>query len=264
MVAVAIVLLATPITPVAELKTVGFVPMRDPIESEVSGGATFVRKDKDREAGDRRIEVRYELFPKERSKIFGGGKELESYSAAPMSAFERKPPSGRPLGTDCLYADSAATTSVRARTAWERVDISMIEPLTTNADGTFKVVGKDRKAFGKVLECAARFTLARCAGLRLKGEKSIVRIESASVPTIKNKQGIVYVDLDAWAKARGLRRAFDASSAVEVVSKTGPQITIPLGSPKIEVDATWRDLPDIVAERDGKRYCPLEGLPQTE
>lgn len=171
------------------------------------------------------------------------------------------PPSGLPLADASWYQTSVSYRRLFFRGVYEDGRVQIHRKYVRTATGRSVPPAWDAKPFEPVIEAAARTYFARLVGERLE-PSTAGRVHGSQVTAFECRfSGQRYFDLESWAAARGL-----VSSRDDVPSATlrggGTDLLVPLGAKSVKLGGRWLDLPDCVAEKDGRWLVPatLDGL----
>jgi len=112
---------------------------------------------------------------------------------------------------------------------------------------------------GLLAEGMARQVVGGLESRRL--ERAVnVSLGGGAIRVWQNADALSFADLGAWAGLRGWTAKRDDDRCVLTLTKDERTVVAPLGSPKIQVDGSWKDLPDVIVLKEGRWWAPLDAL----
>ncbi|MCC6403283.1 MAG: hypothetical protein IT207_04670 [Fimbriimonadaceae bacterium] len=108
----------------------------------------------------------------------------------------------------------------------------------------------------RLVEPSTRTLLARVVASRLEASDDL-GIGSNRVPRHTSKfSEREFLDLDEWAAARGWAVSGPDAVPSVTLTKDGRTVLLPLAAMQAKVDGEWRELGDVVAEKEGRWLVP--------
>jgi hypothetical protein len=108
----------------------------------------------------------------------------------------------------------------------------------------------------KFAERFARTLMARGAGFRLSDPAPRTFGGYSAHGAVCGKTSRVYVDIRQWAAAKGWSVEQNDELAYLMLRRGSRYIVVPAGAGKVKVDGTWRELPDLTAQKSGRWLAP--------
>ncbi len=194
--------------------------------------------------GPRTISVRISLSHRERTTFTSG----VVGPASPMF-WEAGQPSGFKLGFKDFSCIAPELVGCNSDSAFEHVSVTMEDASRPPAG----LVGRNDLP---LLERVVRIAMARAAGLRLETATTALYGGKSVRAFLCRISGRKFVELNGWASAAGWTVSLNQAQTVATLTRPGKVILVPLASQWAKVETQWRNLPDVVAERDGVWYVP--------
>lgn len=171
--------------------------------------------------------------------------------------------SGLPAGPTCYRffdpktsVDGGSLFGLRAG----RVEIhGQVTYMGSGPRGKIVWSGKDKEGTREAMEGAVRGTMANYLGSLLsKAEDQVVL--GRRMAGRRNDAGTIYVPLDDWAAARGLRLTYNKKRGSALLQSGSNSYILALSAAKIKVGAAWRNLDGFVLRVGDDWLAPLAGL----
>ncbi|MCC6404356.1 MAG: hypothetical protein IT207_10145 [Fimbriimonadaceae bacterium] len=170
----------------------------------------------------------------------------------------KTPPSGLQFAKDSRYQASPGCRRVFFYGEYEAGYLQITRKYMRTATGKSVLPEWDAEPFEPVLEAAARTYFARIVAERLEPADDR-QVAGRPVRTWRCvKSGIEYVALEEWAEARGFAQGGADTVPCVTLRHHGAEVVVPLGAMAVRLGDRWLDLPDCVAEKDGRWLVPLE------
>jgi hypothetical protein len=194
--------------------------------------------------GPRTISVRISLSHRERTTFTSG----VVGPASPMF-WEAGQPSGLKLGFKDFSCIAPELVGCNSDSAFEHVSVTMEDASRPSAG----LVGRNDLP---VLERIVRIAMARAAGLRLETATTAVFNGKSVRAFLCRISGRKFVELNGWASSAGWTISLNQAHTVATLTRPGRVILVPLASQWVKVETQWRNLRDVVGEKDGVWYVP--------
>jgi len=137
---------------------------------------------------------------------------------------------------------------------------SLLNVSVRTAEGKVAPSNADHSADEALQDGLLRGTMARLAGLTAKDAKTI-SYAGSEVPTVKVRgNNLPIYQIGESTAALGITASMDYSSYILTLQKGNRIVVVPLGTTRIIVNGTPRDLADVSAEVGDKPFIQIEVL----
>lgn len=189
------------------------------------------------------------------------GQEAQLWQNLRPAAIYREPYlafSDLPIGESTRRTASPGAASITTYDNTFLVDV-VVAYRGTRKDGKLRWLSQDPEGDKVMVEGLARRCLARLRNLDAKSAAS-TRIGSSDVPSAIGANGDRLVELDGYAKARGVELSVNERQGTAAFKVRGVQVIIPLAARSIKAGPEWYASKDISIIRNERWYVPLAAL----